>query len=247
MHAGSVRRILNLIKIYGYECKRLIFNKYFIGIGVLILIYGWQVLKNVTILGVSFTAPFSAWSFGDYVSRMTVFLWIGTLIFVSFFHSKEEKRRVGIFSATPMKPCVHELLRCGAVLTVSLVLVIVTLLPAVVFYGKVFGLYPLGMIVSVSITTLLPVVVFALGSGKLLAHAGRPFLFLWMLVPFALNALKLPEAFGLLDGSLFTDRPLEMGVPDPGFSLPAGVVAVQCVVFAIGIAMIVMRTGRQRH
>ena len=228
-------------KIYGYECKRLIFNKFFIGIGVLILIYGWQVLKNVTILGVSFTAPFSAWSFGDYVSRMTVFLWIGTLILLSFYHSKEEKRREGIFAATSLKPCVHELLRCGAVLTAAIILVILTILPAVIFYGNAFQLYPFGMIALVSLITLLPVVVFALGSGKLLAHAGRPFLFLWMIVPFVLKALNLPEAFGLFNGSLFADRPLALGVLDPEFSLPAGTVIAQCMVFMLGLALVLAK------
>ena len=224
-----------MIKIYGYECKRLIFNKFFIGIAALILIYGWQVLNNVTIFGVSFTAPFSAWSFGDYASRMTVFLWIAVLFFLSFYHSKEEKRRAAIFTASPMKPYIHEMLRCGAVITVSLVLVIVAVLPAVVFYGRKFNVYPLGTIAIVTLVTLLPVTVFAVGSGRLLSRAGLPLLYLWMIVPFVLKALPLPEAFGLLNGSLFTDRPLNMGVLDPEFSLSAGTVIVQSAVFVIGL------------
>ena len=224
-------------KIYGYECKRLIFNKFFIGIAALMLIYGWQVLKNVTIFGVAFTAPFSAWSFGDYLSRMAVFLWIGILFFISFYHTKEEKRRKSIFAATPMKPYVHELIRCGSILTVSLVLAIVSVLPAVIFYGVVFGLYPIGMIVLEVIVTLLPTVLFALGSGKVISHAGKSFLYAWMLLPFVLRALKLPEAFGLLNGSLFSDRPAALGILDPEFSLPAGCVIVQCAVLVSGLGL----------
>ncbi len=224
-------------KIYGYECKRLIFNRFFIGIAALMLIYGWQVLKNVTIFGVAYTAPFSAWSFGDYLSRMAVFLWIGILFFVSFYHTGEERRREGIFAAAPMKPYVHELIRCGSILTVSLVLAIVSVLPAVIFYGAVFGLYPIGMIVLVGLVTLLPIVLFALGSGKVISRAGRPFLYAWMLVPFVLRALTLPEAFGLLNGSLFSDRPLALGILDPEFSLPAGCVIVQCSVLVAGLVL----------
>ena len=57
-------------KIFRYECRRLLWNKFFIGLAVVLLLYGALVLHAVTILGVSHTAPFSPWSFGDYLSRM---------------------------------------------------------------------------------------------------------------------------------------------------------------------------------
>ena len=45
-------------------------NKFFARLAIVLLLYGALVLRNVTILGVSHTAPFSPWSFGDYLSRM---------------------------------------------------------------------------------------------------------------------------------------------------------------------------------
>ena len=66
-------------KIFRYECRRLLWNKFFIGLAVVMLLYGALVLHAVTILGVSHTAPFSPWSFGDYLSRMLPLLWIGML------------------------------------------------------------------------------------------------------------------------------------------------------------------------
>ena len=50
-------------KIFRYECRRLLWNKFFIGLAVVLLLYGALVLHAVTILGVSHTAPFSPWSF----------------------------------------------------------------------------------------------------------------------------------------------------------------------------------------
>ena len=49
-------------KIFRYECRRLLWNKFFIGLAVVLLLYGALVLHAVTILGVSHTAPFSPWS-----------------------------------------------------------------------------------------------------------------------------------------------------------------------------------------
>ena len=57
-------------KIFQYECRRLLWNKFFGGLLLVLLFYGWQVLSRMTILGVSHTAPFSPWSFGDFLSRM---------------------------------------------------------------------------------------------------------------------------------------------------------------------------------
>lgn len=246
MRAGSVRRNLNLNRIYGYECRRLILNKFFIGISVLILVYGWQVLKNITILGVSFTAPFSAWSFGDYLSRMSVFLWIGILFMVGFYHTKAEKRRAVIFESAPVKPYVFDLIRIGAILTVTALLVFIICLPAVVFYGSVFDLYPTGMILCATLLTLFPIAVFAIGSGKLLAHVGTPVLYIWMSVPFILKMIPLPEAFGILNGSSFTERPLSIEGLDPEFSLTVGVIVVQSIVFILGVLMILFKNKRKR-
>jgi ABC-2 type transport system permease protein len=136
-----------------------------------------------------------------------------------------------------MKPYVHELLRYGSILTVSLVLVVISVLTAVIFYGRVFELYPLGMILIVSLVTLLPIVLFAMGSGKVISRAGRQFVYAWMLVPFVLRALTLPDAFGLLNGSLFSERPMALGVLDPEFSLPLESVIVQCAVFVTGLVL----------
>lgn len=59
-----------MVKIFRYECKRLLWNKFFFGILAVTLFYGWQVLTGASILGVSHTAPFSPWTFGDYLSRL---------------------------------------------------------------------------------------------------------------------------------------------------------------------------------
>ena len=79
-------------KIFRYECRRLLWNKFFIGLAVVLLLYGALVLHAVTILGVSHTAPFSPWSFGDYLSRMLPLLWIGMLFFLTFYTSPKARR-----------------------------------------------------------------------------------------------------------------------------------------------------------
>ena len=86
--------------------------------------------------------------------------------------------------------------------------------------------------------TLLPALVFALGSGWLAGQI-RPWLvYVWMAVPFLLAALPLPEALGLWNGSFFTAYPLTLETLDPAFSLPGAAAATQVVLLAAGAALL---------
>ena len=233
-----------MIKIFLYECKRLIFNKFFCGILFVLLFYGWQVLSNATILGVSHTAPFSAWSFGDYLSRMLPLLWIGVLFFLTFFTSAKARRAAVLTDATQTSPRRYALARCSAAHMGTVLLTLACLVEAAVFYGRYFGWYAWGELLVPTIVTLIPALVFALGSGWLLGRIRPWLIYVWMAVPFACMALPLPKTLSLWNGSFFTNYPLTLGILDPAFSLPVSVVLAQCGLLLCGIALLVYRSGK---
>lgn len=235
-----------MIKIFQYECKRLLWNKFFFGLLLVILFYGWQVLNSVTILGVSHTAPFSAWSFGDYLSRMLPLLWIGALFFLTFFTSGKARRVAVLTDATPVAPGRYALTRCAAALVGTGLLALACLAEAAVFYGRYFGWYGWGTLLLPALVTLVPSLVFALGSGWLLGLLRPWLLYAWMPVPFLLSVLPLPEFLGLLNGSIFLDRPLSFDILDPAFSLPIGTIAMQCVLFLVGIGFLIICPFRNK-
>lgn len=232
-----------MIKIFLYECKRLIFNKFFCGILFVLLFYGWQVLSNATILGVSHTAPFSAWSFGDYLSRMLPLLWIGVLFFLTFFTSAKARRAAVLTDATQTSPRRYALARCSAALMGTVLLTLACLVEAAVFYGRYFGWYAWGELLVPTIVTLIPALVFALGSGWLLGRIRPWLIYVWMAVPFVCMTLPLPEALGLWNGSFFANYPLTLGTLDPAFSLPVSVVLAQCAILICGILLLGCHTG----
>ena len=234
-------------KIFGYECKRLLWNRFFFGILLIVLFYGWQVLDRVTVLGVSHTAPFSAWSFGDYLSRMLPLLWLGALFFLTFFTSKAERRRALLTSATSVNPAVYGLVRCCCGLLGTVLLSLAAILLAAVFYGRMFQWYDWAQLLLPALVTLAPPLVFALGSGWALGRLRPWLLYVWMLLPVLMTALPLPAALGLWNGSLFTERPLSLGTPDPDFSLPAETVAVQCVLLLAGAALLAKQAFQRQR
>ena len=103
-------------KIFRYECRRLLLNKFFAGLVLVLLAYGAMVLESATILGVSHTAPFSPWSFGDYLSRMLPLLWVGASFFLTFFTSGRARRAMALTDAAPMDARRYAWARCAAAL-----------------------------------------------------------------------------------------------------------------------------------
>ncbi len=222
-------------KIFRYECRRLLWNKFFIGLAVVLLFYGALVLHAVTILGVAHTAPFSPWSFGDYlcpddapaVDRDAV---LSDLLYLAQGPAggRPHGRHADAARAVRLGPvrrgpdggraaepcCAWWRQRCSTAVC--------------------FSWYSWGSLLLPALVTLLPALVFALGSGWLLGRI-RPWLvYVWMALPFLLAALPLPEALGLWNGSFFTAYPLTLETLDPAFVLPVGAAAVQAVLLAAG-------------
>ena len=234
-------------KIFRYECRRLLWNKFFIGLAVVLLLYGAFVLHTVTILGVAHTAPFSSWSFGDYLSRMMPLLWIGMLFFLTFYTSPQARRAAIRMDATPIPPKQYALARCAAALTGGALLTLLCMVEAAVFYGRMFHWYSWGSLLLPALVTLLPTLVFALGSGWLAGQI-RPWLvYVWMAVPFLCMALPLPDALGIWNGHFFSKYPLALGTLDPAFSMPAAVLIVQCALFAVGVVLLMIRPAHSKR
>lgn len=141
-------------KIFRYECRRLLLSKFFFGLVAVTCFYGWQVLEHVTILGIAHTAPFSPWSFGDYLSRLLPLLWLGTLFSVSVYTNGAERRAAMLTQAAPMHPAVYRLARFLCVLTASALLSLTAVFTAVCFYARMFRWHDWGTLVFPALVTL---------------------------------------------------------------------------------------------
>lgn len=235
-----------MTKIFQYECKRLLWNKFFFGLLAALLFYGWQTLSNVTIQGISRTAPFSPWSFGDYLSRMLPLIWIGALFFLTFFTSGKAKRTAVLTDAAPVPQRRYSLVRSAAALSGTGILILACTVEAAVFYSMYFGWRRWETLIFPVFLELIPPLVFALGSGWFLGQKQSWMVYVWMPVPLALRALPLPELFSLWTGSFFSEYPLALGAADPDFSVPAELVCVQMFLLISGLAFLAVRSRRQR-
>ena len=69
-------------KIFRYELRRAVCNKFFLGLLVVSLYFGWQTLNSEVIKGIAHTAPFSPWSFGYYSAQVCPLLSVALLFFL---------------------------------------------------------------------------------------------------------------------------------------------------------------------
>ena len=136
------------------------------------------------------------------------------------------------------------MVRCAAALTGTAILALVCMAEAALFYGLYFGWHDWGSLLLPALATLVPPLVFALGSGWLLGKLRPWLLYPWMAAPFVLSALPLPEALGLWNGSFFTSYPLTLGTLDPAFTIPAAAVLAQCLVLAAGVLLLALQPKR---
>ena len=232
-------------RIYLYELKRLLWNKFFIGLLLVTLFYGGQVLQNETLLGVADTAPFSPWSFGAYLGRMLPLLWVGALFFLTFFTGAAQKRVAALTDATPAPPRRYDLARLAAAATGAALLSLAAVAEALFFYARMFAWYGWGALLSPALLALVPPLALALGGGWLLGRARPWLLWLWAALPFLLMALPLPQALSMLNGSFFSAYPASLNALDPAFALPGGVLAAQILLLAAGAAAAVLGAGRR--
>ena len=229
-----------MTKIFRCECRRLLCNKFFIGLLAVLLFYAGQVFCLTVLPGVSHTAPFSPWSFGVYLGRLLPLLWVGALFFLTFFTSARERRAAVLTAATPADPRRYALTRCAAALVGTALLCLAALALAAGCYARLFGWYGWGSLVLPTLVTLAPPLVFALGSGWRLGEVRPWLLYVWMALSFVLSVLPLPQALGLWDGSFFAGYPLTLDALDPAFSMPASAWLAQGLTLALGLLLLAL-------
>ena len=107
------------------------------------------------------------------------------------------RRTAALTDAAPIRPQIYALIRCGAALTGTALLACLCLAEAAVFYSHYFRWHAWGSLLLPAAVTLIPSLVFALGSGWLLGRIRQWLVYVWMPLPFVLQALPLPAALGI--------------------------------------------------
>jgi hypothetical protein len=229
-----------LSRIFKYELKRLIINKFFLGLLIISAIYSHEIMCGDIILGVSNTAPFSGWSYGKYLAQMLPILLVTLLFFISFLYSKQEKSVQALTKATPIDPFKFQMLRFGIIIIAFALISAVPIIYSLWFYGVNFRFLDFGSLVLPTVITLLPAMLFVLGLGSFGGRYHQGVIFVIMVAVLLINYVPLPYAVDLFGGNFFEKYPASLDIVEPAFFIPANVLIGKFIYGLVGIIMMLI-------
>lgn len=227
-----------MIKIFGYEAKRLLCNKFYVMLFIISLLYGWYTLFGEVIMGISNTAPFSPWSFGYYLAQVMPVLLICILFFVTYIYSAKEKRVQRLTLATSVDTVRYMLIRIAVIGLGYLLLCTGILVLGLGFYVVMFQLKDFTAFVFPALVVLIPPVIFTLGVGLMAGRIHNSLIYILMAVIFISSFISLPYAIDMTGGKAFLHYPGELAVVDPAFELPVSFIWGRIGYAVLGLVLV---------
>lgn len=228
-----------MIKIFYYELRRLLLNRFFAALLIITLYFSWRTLQDETILGVANTAPFSPWSIGSYLTHVLPLLIITLLFFISFLFSPQEKHVSVLTNATPTNPARYLLTRLTAILFGFLLLASAVFLLGYGFLWRLFGNISFISQLPPAMYVLIPIPLFFLGLGAFIIQIHSGFGYALMLITLLLSQI------GLLGSRFFQEYPLTLGTLDPVFSVSGSFLLSRLALCAMGIILLILSLKRR--
>ena len=167
-------------KIFKYELKIILLKPYVLAMMIITLLYAYYILSTATILGVSDTAPFSAWSFGKYIGDATLVSTLVTLFILSTMYSKSQKNVSILTDVTGFPVRKRIFIRnviIGGFFLLTNLLIFIT---GCIFLGVLFGELYLGAYIVDWLLITLPCLVIILGVGNLLGRINPALIYVFM-------------------------------------------------------------------
>ena len=181
-----------MVKIFYYELRRLLGNRFTVGLLLVALLYGYWTMRGEILLGIANTAPFSPWSFGAYLAEMMPLLLVALLCFLSILTSDTGKRVEVLIAATPLSQAVHCRIRYTAVTVAFLVVTAVPVMYAVGFYGIIFGAIDWSTLLLPLVITVFPPFLLVMGTGLWLGRVHHRLLMALVAVVLLLAVVPVP-------------------------------------------------------
>ena len=228
-------------RIFMYELRRLIWNKFFLGLLAINGIFGWYVLTTDIIAGVGYTAPFSLWSYGAYLASVTPLSILTVLFLLSIYYSQKEKQVEILTSAAPVNPVRYALVRIGAVTICFLLICAVILAISMYFYYSLFDFINFIPFLLPAVIVFVPCYLFAAGAGCLAGRIHQSLLYVLMLVALLIGFIGVSGSFDFFGRGYFAGQPVSLPAGldgEPAFVLGSWFWIARAVYLAVGILML---------
>lgn len=231
--------------IFYYEFKRLIVSRSYLLLLAAVLGYCCILLQNTVICGTMYTAPFSPWTFCEYVSSVSPLVLILLVTLCARQFSPAETGAAAAINATPMPPKVHKLIRYGAIASAFLIAALLAAFVCLGFYWLVFDYTAFGSLLKSGALIIFPSAFFAFGAAMLLGSRKVEALYALLAIILIVGVfqISLPEFLDLLGNSVL--NPLYEGRRE--FAFTGAFLAGRAAFIAAGLAFVLAALNRRQE
>lgn len=173
-----------------HETRRLIFNKKYFYMLLILAVFTLDILLRLVIHGEYGTAPFSKWSYSSFITMISPLLMIIlVLLCTSVFCEKEMKIRKIIYS-TPITQIKYYIIKAASIYIAFTISALVPIIMSFIYYGVLFKFYNYIVFVKPIAFFLIPISILSLGGFLFIGKMSIKLLY--ALIPFAfLSGLNL--------------------------------------------------------
>lgn len=235
-----------MIKVFGYELKRLLTSGLFIAMLIVNAVFAWYILTTDIIAGIAYTAPFSVWSSCAYVGKTLPLSIITVLLLQAGYYGKQQKRVEILTSAAPVTHARTLMIRTAALGVCFLVICLVDGLLGAVFYVAFFGYYGFGAFILPALLEIIPCFVFSAGIGHLAGRIHQGLVYALLPIVFIAGFLGAAGAFDLFGGGFFSAYPLTLPVGadgEPRFVMNSAWLLARFIYLVAGAAILIVNTA----
>lgn len=221
-------------KIFYYELKRTLNDKLFWLIFGITSIYACQIFVTDILEGISYTAPFSSWSYGFFLSKIVPFICIACFLRVSKNYGKKETENVRLIYTKNKYTKNYMNVKLCANLTAMIIILICLVLLSFIFYASIFHFFKFGDYISIILFTTIPPLIFTLGISYVLFRINPRIAVIAMCSFFFLEILGIEEKIDIFGGIFFKQTPL-LFEQTPEFFFSKSFLQTRIILLGIGL------------
>ena len=240
-----------MTKIYKYELKIILLKPYVFVMTVITLLYAYFKLSSETIMGVSDTAPFSGWSFGDYMGDVNLISMLVTLFIMATLFSKQQKKVSILTDVTGFPVRSRMLIRnviIGGFFILNNLLIFIL---GCAFLVALFGVIYPAVYMADWILITIPSLFVILGVGNLLGKINPVLIYVFMAVVIAMSFVMREYAIDINGANYYTIVSAALETLKGGetpFTITPGFIYTRLFYLILGagaLALVSVKTGEK--
>ncbi len=193
--------------ILKYEIKRLVFNKKFFYIVLIIGVLSYDFLTRLVIGGYGYSAPFSQLSYSLFMSMMVPFSLIVLFLLCTTVSSRKEIGARKIIFSSPLKQTKYYAIKAASILVAFLITALVPIIMSFIFYSITFNYHNFLNFIVPIILFFLPPVFLAIGLFFLVGSISNKLLYILIPVIFFFTSFNFNQPYLLdLSGTCYINR-----------------------------------------